>query len=205
MKIKLLGIDTKINRLNVVIFVQICAEFHRIVNVNLKNHFYAVFDQYIPGLLSLLRQKAGRSAVLSDALNQLFIIYDRLVSTNSVLFFLSLVFSLPFKCLVFSPHMSSFPLYSPVTFLLSSSHLSSVPFSYLRLVTTHSHHFPTSPLLSPVYSPPLLSVSFLFTSLFAYSPPHFHPQLSDLFLCFSHVSLLSLFTDFLYLFFPSLY
>uniref|UniRef100_A0A3Q3KYI4 PB1 domain-containing protein n=1 Tax=Mastacembelus armatus TaxID=205130 RepID=A0A3Q3KYI4_9TELE len=55
------------------LFVQICAEFHRITNMNLKNHFYAVLDQHSPRLQSLLRKKAARSGKVAEALNHLII------------------------------------------------------------------------------------------------------------------------------------
>ncbi|KAG9265328.1 hypothetical protein AMEX_G21712 [Astyanax mexicanus] len=55
---------------------QICAEFHRITNVNLKNHFYAELDRHAPHLLSLFRIKAGRAGKVSEVLCQLFRIYD---------------------------------------------------------------------------------------------------------------------------------
>ncbi|XP_030606898.1 sterile alpha motif domain-containing protein 3-like isoform X2 [Archocentrus centrarchus] len=55
---------------------QICAEFHRITNLNLKNHFYAVLDQHIPRLQSLFRKKAARTGKVSDVLSQLFRTYD---------------------------------------------------------------------------------------------------------------------------------
>ncbi|XP_049339375.1 uncharacterized protein LOC111191279 [Astyanax mexicanus] len=55
---------------------EICAEFHRITNVNLKNHFYAELDRHAPHLLSLFRIKAGRAGKVSEVLCQLFRIYD---------------------------------------------------------------------------------------------------------------------------------
>uniref|UniRef100_A0A3Q3NBK1 PB1 domain-containing protein n=1 Tax=Mastacembelus armatus TaxID=205130 RepID=A0A3Q3NBK1_9TELE len=48
------------------LFVQICAEFHRITNMNLKNHFYAVLDQHSPRLQSLFRKKAARSGKVAE-------------------------------------------------------------------------------------------------------------------------------------------
>ncbi|XP_030613060.1 uncharacterized protein LOC115799906 [Archocentrus centrarchus] len=56
--------------------ILICAEFHRITNLNLKNHFYAVLDQHIPRLQSLFRKKAARTGKVSDVLSQLFRTYD---------------------------------------------------------------------------------------------------------------------------------
>ncbi|XP_047205248.1 uncharacterized protein LOC124857815 isoform X2 [Girardinichthys multiradiatus] len=55
---------------------QICAEFHRITNLNLKNHFFAVLDQHAPWLQSLFRKKAARTGKVSDVLSQLFRTYD---------------------------------------------------------------------------------------------------------------------------------
>uniref|UniRef100_A0A3Q3RZ58 PB1 domain-containing protein n=1 Tax=Mastacembelus armatus TaxID=205130 RepID=A0A3Q3RZ58_9TELE len=55
---------------------QICADFHRITNMNLKNHFYAVLDQHSPRLQSLFRKKAARSGKVAEALNHLFRISD---------------------------------------------------------------------------------------------------------------------------------
>ncbi|RVE73057.1 hypothetical protein OJAV_G00045610 [Oryzias javanicus] len=55
---------------------QICAEFHRITNINLKNHFFAVLDQHTPRLQSIFRKKASRTGKASDVLGQLFTTYD---------------------------------------------------------------------------------------------------------------------------------
>ncbi|XP_072568849.1 sterile alpha motif domain-containing protein 3-like isoform X2 [Paramormyrops kingsleyae] len=55
---------------------QICAEFHRITNMNLKNHFYAVLDQHAPRLQSLFRKKAARTGRVAEVLDQLFRNYD---------------------------------------------------------------------------------------------------------------------------------
>lgn len=60
--------------------MQICSEFHKITNVNLKNHFYAVLDQHAPRLQSLFRMKAARTGKVSEVLSQLFRIYDLQVS-----------------------------------------------------------------------------------------------------------------------------
>uniref|UniRef100_A0A3P9LXJ5 PB1 domain-containing protein n=1 Tax=Oryzias latipes TaxID=8090 RepID=A0A3P9LXJ5_ORYLA len=46
--------------------VNICAEFHRITNINLKNHFFAVLDQHTPRLQSIFRKKASRTGKVSD-------------------------------------------------------------------------------------------------------------------------------------------
>ncbi|XP_074524801.1 uncharacterized protein LOC141789322 [Halichoeres trimaculatus] len=55
---------------------QICSEFHRISNVNLKNRFYAELDQHIPRLLTLFRKKAARTGKVAGVLDQLFNSYD---------------------------------------------------------------------------------------------------------------------------------
>uniref|UniRef100_A0A3P8SWX3 PB1 domain-containing protein n=1 Tax=Amphiprion percula TaxID=161767 RepID=A0A3P8SWX3_AMPPE len=55
---------------------QICAEFHRITNMNLKNHFYAVLDRHSPHLHNLFRKKAALTGKVSEVLGQLFRIYD---------------------------------------------------------------------------------------------------------------------------------
>ncbi|KAM6978686.1 sterile alpha motif domain-containing protein 3-like isoform 2-T2 [Tautogolabrus adspersus] len=55
---------------------QICAEFHRITNINLKNHFYAELDRHVPRLQSLFRKKAARTGKVSEVLDQLFNTYD---------------------------------------------------------------------------------------------------------------------------------
>ncbi|CAI5659872.1 unnamed protein product [Oreochromis niloticus] len=50
----------------------ICAEFHRITNLDLKNHFYAVLDQHARRLQSSFRKKAVCTGTVSDVLSQLF-------------------------------------------------------------------------------------------------------------------------------------
>ncbi|MEQ2281571.1 hypothetical protein AMECASPLE_031852 [Ameca splendens] len=62
---------------------QICAEFHRITNLNLKNHFFAVLDQHAPRLQSLFRKKAARTGKVSDVLSQLS--RNKLISMFDVL------------------------------------------------------------------------------------------------------------------------
>ncbi|KAF0046365.1 hypothetical protein F2P81_002894 [Scophthalmus maximus] len=57
-------------------FHEVCAEFHRIANINLKNHFYAEFDRHAPRLQSLFRKKAARTGKVADVLGQLFRTYD---------------------------------------------------------------------------------------------------------------------------------
>ncbi|XP_065814376.1 uncharacterized protein [Labrus bergylta] len=56
---------------------QICAAFHRITNINLKNHFYSELDRHVPRLQSLFRKKAARTGKVSEVLDQLFNTYDR--------------------------------------------------------------------------------------------------------------------------------
>lgn len=55
---------------------QICAEFHRISNINLKNSFYAELDQHAPRFLSLFRKKAARTGKIAEVLSEIFRIYD---------------------------------------------------------------------------------------------------------------------------------
>uniref|UniRef100_A0A8P4KEN1 Uncharacterized protein n=1 Tax=Dicentrarchus labrax TaxID=13489 RepID=A0A8P4KEN1_DICLA len=55
---------------------QLCAEFQRITNVNLRNQFYAVLDQHTPGLVALYRQKAAQTGKISEALRDILKIYD---------------------------------------------------------------------------------------------------------------------------------
>uniref|UniRef100_A0A3Q3FGL7 Uncharacterized protein n=1 Tax=Labrus bergylta TaxID=56723 RepID=A0A3Q3FGL7_9LABR len=64
---------------------QICAEFHRITNINLKNHFYSELDRHVPRLQSLFRKKAARTGKVSEVLDQLFNTYDRQVIDVNVL------------------------------------------------------------------------------------------------------------------------
>nr|XP_020483649.1 uncharacterized protein LOC109978764 isoform X2 [Labrus bergylta]XP_020516972.1 uncharacterized protein LOC110006084 isoform X2 [Labrus bergylta] len=52
-------------------------EFHRITNINLKNHFYSELDRHVPRLQSLFRKKAARTGKVSEVLDQLFNTYDR--------------------------------------------------------------------------------------------------------------------------------
>nr|XP_054590080.1 uncharacterized protein LOC129154312 [Nothobranchius furzeri] len=56
---------------------QICAEFHRITNVNLRNQFYSELDNLTPRLLILLRQKAARTGKTSEALSGMLKLYDK--------------------------------------------------------------------------------------------------------------------------------
>ncbi|KAF0028000.1 hypothetical protein F2P81_019087 [Scophthalmus maximus] len=55
--------------------LRVCAEFHRIANINLKNHFYAELDRHAPRLQSLFRKKAARTGKVADVLSQLFCTY----------------------------------------------------------------------------------------------------------------------------------
>uniref|UniRef100_A0A3Q3DZT4 Uncharacterized protein n=1 Tax=Labrus bergylta TaxID=56723 RepID=A0A3Q3DZT4_9LABR len=55
-------------------------EFHRITNINLKNHFYSELDRHVPRLQSLFRKKAARTGKVSEVLDQLFNTYDRQVN-----------------------------------------------------------------------------------------------------------------------------
>ncbi|KAK1891074.1 putative tyrosine-protein kinase Wsck [Dissostichus eleginoides] len=55
---------------------QICAEFHRITNLNLKNHFYAELDRHAPRLQSLFKEKAASKGKVAEVLHQLFVSYD---------------------------------------------------------------------------------------------------------------------------------
>ncbi|KAI3373478.1 hypothetical protein L3Q82_021946 [Scortum barcoo] len=55
---------------------QICSEFQRITNVNLKNHFCAEVDRHAPRLQSLFRKKAACTGKIAEALDQLFSAYD---------------------------------------------------------------------------------------------------------------------------------
>ncbi|KAI4894010.1 hypothetical protein NFI96_024229 [Prochilodus magdalenae] len=65
----------------------ICGEFHRITNINLKNHFYAALGRH---LQSLFRMKASHTGKVSEVLGQLFRMYDLQVSW--------LHFLMPYKC-----------------------------------------------------------------------------------------------------------
>ncbi|KAL6466922.1 hypothetical protein MHYP_G00247260, partial [Metynnis hypsauchen] len=55
---------------------QICAEFHRITNVNLQNKFYAELDKHTPRLLAVFRQKAARTGKTAEAVRSIFTAYD---------------------------------------------------------------------------------------------------------------------------------
>ncbi|KAK5893771.1 hypothetical protein CgunFtcFv8_006611 [Champsocephalus gunnari] len=51
-------------------------EFHRITNLNLKNHFYAELDRHVLHLQSLFRKKAASKGKVAEVLDQLFASYD---------------------------------------------------------------------------------------------------------------------------------
>ncbi|CAL8319891.1 unnamed protein product [Lota lota] len=55
---------------------QVCAEFHRIANLNLKNHFIAELDRHAHRLQSLFRRRAARTGKVANILGQLFRAYD---------------------------------------------------------------------------------------------------------------------------------
>ncbi|XP_031144181.1 uncharacterized protein LOC116042201 [Sander lucioperca] len=55
---------------------RVCAEFHRIANINLKNHFFVDLDCHAHRLQSLFRNKAARTGKVADILGQLFRAYD---------------------------------------------------------------------------------------------------------------------------------
>ncbi|KAK7878214.1 hypothetical protein WMY93_031166 [Mugilogobius chulae] len=57
--------------------IQICAEFHRISNVNLRNQFYAELDRHIPELFSLFRKKASNSGKAAETLRNMIEVYDK--------------------------------------------------------------------------------------------------------------------------------
>ncbi|XP_034551799.1 uncharacterized protein LOC117821539 [Notolabrus celidotus] len=58
---------------------QVCAEFHRIANINLRNQFYSELDRHTPRLLAVYRQKAGRTGKASEALRNILKLYDQQV------------------------------------------------------------------------------------------------------------------------------
>ncbi|KAK3515990.1 hypothetical protein QTP70_000323 [Hemibagrus guttatus] len=55
---------------------RVCAEFHRITNVNLLNQFYAELDRHTPQLFALYRQKASRTGKISEVLRDILRSYD---------------------------------------------------------------------------------------------------------------------------------
>lgn len=64
--------------LTICLFVclQVCSEFHRITNVNLRNTFYSQLDQHTPRLITLYRQKASRTGKTAEALRAILEAYD---------------------------------------------------------------------------------------------------------------------------------
>ncbi|XP_072527461.1 uncharacterized protein [Salminus brasiliensis] len=57
---------------------QVCAEFHRITNINLRSKFYAELDKHTQRLLAVYRQKAARTGKTAEALRSIFSAYDLL-------------------------------------------------------------------------------------------------------------------------------
>ncbi|CAM4607638.1 unnamed protein product [Leuciscus chuanchicus] len=55
---------------------EVYAEFQRITNQNLHNTFYSELDRHLPRLMTLFRQKAGRTGKTSDALTEILKIHD---------------------------------------------------------------------------------------------------------------------------------
>ncbi|KAG9266393.1 hypothetical protein AMEX_G19015 [Astyanax mexicanus] len=55
---------------------QVCAEFHRITNINLRSKFCAELDKHTPRLLAVYRQKAARTGKTAEALRSIFSFYD---------------------------------------------------------------------------------------------------------------------------------
>ncbi|XP_016376725.1 uncharacterized protein LOC107715182, partial [Sinocyclocheilus rhinocerous] len=55
---------------------QVCAEFQRITNVNLRNQFYVELDRHTPQLVALFRQKAARTGKVSEMLRDILSVYD---------------------------------------------------------------------------------------------------------------------------------
>ncbi|CAM4662333.1 unnamed protein product [Leuciscus chuanchicus] len=55
---------------------EVYAEFQRITNQNLHNTFYSELDRHLPRLMTLFRQKAGRTGKKSDALTEILKIHD---------------------------------------------------------------------------------------------------------------------------------
>ncbi|XP_070403996.1 uncharacterized protein [Nothobranchius furzeri] len=86
---------------------QVCAEFHRVTNINLQKQFYAELDRHTPRLMALYRQKATCTGKISEALrnflnhydHQVNIDKDKIATTNLKSFYVNhsilLVFRLP--------------------------------------------------------------------------------------------------------------
>lgn len=55
---------------------QVCAEFHGITNVNLRNKFYAELDGHIPQLIRLYRQKASGTGRVAGELRYILQYYE---------------------------------------------------------------------------------------------------------------------------------
>ncbi|TRY59522.1 hypothetical protein DNTS_020681, partial [Danionella cerebrum] len=56
---------------------EICAEFHCITNINLRNQFYSGLDIHTPRLLNLIRQKAARTGKFSETQRAMMNLYDQ--------------------------------------------------------------------------------------------------------------------------------
>ncbi|KAL3976508.1 interleukin 18 [Sarotherodon galilaeus] len=56
--------------------MRLCAEFHRVTNINLLNQFYAELDRHTPRLMALYRQKAARTGKISEDLRNILNHYD---------------------------------------------------------------------------------------------------------------------------------
>nr|XP_023667243.1 uncharacterized protein LOC111843693 [Paramormyrops kingsleyae] len=68
---------------------EVYAEFQRITTQNLPNTFYSVLDRHLPRLMTLFRQKAGRTGKTSDALTEILKIHDEQVKILLYLFYRS--------------------------------------------------------------------------------------------------------------------
>lgn len=58
------------------LLLQLCAEFYRITNVNLKKRFYTELDRHSPRLEKMFRKRAARTGSMSSSLKQVFTTYD---------------------------------------------------------------------------------------------------------------------------------
>uniref|UniRef100_A0A673JJG8 Uncharacterized protein n=1 Tax=Sinocyclocheilus rhinocerous TaxID=307959 RepID=A0A673JJG8_9TELE len=63
---------------------QVCAEFQRITNVNLRNQFYVELDRHTPQLVALFRQKAARTGKVSEMLRDILSVYDRTLVLRAI-------------------------------------------------------------------------------------------------------------------------
>ncbi|KAF3859804.1 hypothetical protein F7725_000059 [Dissostichus mawsoni] len=55
---------------------EVCAVFHRITNVNLRNQLFSELDRHTLRLIALYRQKAARTGKVSEALPEILRICD---------------------------------------------------------------------------------------------------------------------------------